>query len=512
MTDLLSELQQCIGLQPSEILGRSIDLLLAQLDPARGRLLRLCAVPHQLDPGIVHALDPSLGADATEQYQSLCQYAIVTSTPDGLALHDDARRHLFTHWLREESRAEFEAVSARLAAHFAERAADVTQVREVRRDRERVFHLIGADQGAGFGDFESMCRAERRRSRLTSCRTLINLVHEYDAVLSPDRLTRLAYHEGKLAADLFEWEQADSLLRLVVDRSEASDVEMAVKALRRIGLLSCERREWVLATHYLERALDLANGREVLEFLVPRLLRDLGVVQRDLGEFDTAERLLTKSIADAERRRDDHALASSWNSLGVLFLRRRDTSAAVGAFQTAETYVNSSDVTIRTAQLMNNTALAYLDTADWANSREYFGRSLAIKQDLGDTRGRALTLGNLAVLHERVGDNDQSVQDLRLSIALFLEVHDYFDAAMSARNLGRLYRRLNALDSARNAFTDAIRYLERGNDTEEAASCRREHDEIGAVHSIPWWAWLCLALVLLSAAGIAALVLIAMAT
>ena|SRR5436309_7812104 len=48
--------------------GRSVELLLRQIEPDRARVLRLCAIPHEFDVSILRALAPDLSEEEASKY------------------------------------------------------------------------------------------------------------------------------------------------------------------------------------------------------------------------------------------------------------------------------------------------------------------------------------------------------------------------------------------------------------------------------------------------------------
>src|SRR5262249_42067197 len=137
----------------------------AALPTDEGQLLRLCGIPHTFSPPLLPVLDPQLSIEeAVAKFTSLGKLAIVRQVGDRLALHDDARAHLFRSWL-EGATPEFAAVSGRLAGYFRNRVeeleADIAAAEEAQL--RMVFHLIGADERQGIAEFERTCRQLRYR-------------------------------------------------------------------------------------------------------------------------------------------------------------------------------------------------------------------------------------------------------------------------------------------------------------------------------------------------------------
>jgi tetratricopeptide (TPR) repeat protein len=239
--------------------------------------------------------------------------------PDGFRLQDQVRRLYFGEWLGQYTSDRFRTLNRRLVEVF--RGAPGEARDAVVPRRQVVFHAIGVDQESGFADFEQLFRVQRQQYRLSDCAAMLTLVHEYDPVLAPGRAIRLSYQEGKLAADLHRWDEAEAQFTKVVESAAASeDLDLRVRALLRLGTVHRDQRRWEPAIASYERALALAR-RTPGRTDDTRSMHWLAVAHRDSGNFDKAERLLRESIDLAEGADDTICAAQGHNALGLLHLR-----------------------------------------------------------------------------------------------------------------------------------------------------------------------------------------------
>src|SRR5438067_8927853 len=97
MIDLVAKFQQRSDLLAAAAgEGGSVELLLDGLEPEIAHLLRICAIPHQFDPGLLQALGISPDvAHAEQSCDELSKLPVVTFNQDGRALHDKTRGYLF---------------------------------------------------------------------------------------------------------------------------------------------------------------------------------------------------------------------------------------------------------------------------------------------------------------------------------------------------------------------------------------------------------------------------------
>src|SRR5579864_333737 len=258
------------------------------MEPERSGLLRLCAIPHEFGPGVLQALVPGMGDEAAaEACRELAELSVVSNVAGELSLHSLARAELFAWWLLPERRSELVEASRRLVAYYESAGAAAPAGRQETLGYRRLFHLLGAEPSAGFAEFEWLCRAAHREHSLSVCAILISLVHEYDALLAPEMVVALTYHEAKLASDLRDFERADQLLERVFGHPALSP-DLRAKALLRRGFIFWCRRDFPGAIKAYRSALSIAESLSDTSIQVHHVLASLSEAYRDSGDLAEA--------------------------------------------------------------------------------------------------------------------------------------------------------------------------------------------------------------------------------
>jgi tetratricopeptide (TPR) repeat protein len=460
-------------------------LLLDTLAPRTAQLLRLSAIPHQYSEDILSILSPELErGEIKKRCEEFSEFSFVSSYGAYWVLSDQVRRYLFLQWLTPQHVQNFQQASARLAAFFEPQSVQSQgELAEIAIKR-RMFHLVGADQESGFGEFERLFRRARHNRWLSECSQLVRLMHEYDNFLSPSYRAWLKYHEAKLSADRSDLEVAEARYQEVLD-DPAAPRELRTAAYVRIGYVHNERRNWDEAIHCYNSALQLAaNAR------VPGILHDIGAAYRDKGDLEHAEALLQRSInlALKEGNLSDQALA--WNSLGTLALKRRDGNVAAQAFEKSLDALMQSNEEFRTAQVYNNLGLVYCDVPDWERSEGYFMKSLEIASRAGDTSGQAFALSNMARVQASQGNLKNAVLSYTKAIDLFTEVRHRYDAALVKHNRGKLFAKMEERQPASKDFIEAIETFRSLGKHKEAIAVVTDLRRLDAPAGLPWWIWI----------------------
>jgi tetratricopeptide (TPR) repeat protein len=479
----------------------------ALVGPERAPELRRCAIPHLVDREVLQVLAPWLSpSQAAERFEELAELSVMQECENGIAIHDRWRQALFAWWLRAENLAEFETVSRSLAQHFGALAGAGAGPDAEAAGRRHMYHLLGADRRAGVAAFASLCRRARHQWRFAECGALIRLVRDYDPVLTAGERAVVTYHEGKLAADMKDWQRAEALFREVVDE-DASSNPLRLNGLVRLGHVLREQGRFPEAIRSLERARLLAASSSS-EHLAWRALRELGEAHRDAGQLDLAESRLREAIEAAKGREEPVDLPGLLNSLGTVYLKRREPGDAVVAFQRSLCELERAGDLFRPAQVHNNLALAYSEQGEWARAQTAFAASLASKRQAGDLAGQGLALQNLSRAQAAQHQLAAALESASEAAEIFLSLKDARSAGIAKRSLGQYHRRLRDDDRAQALFEEALTLLDSAKDEPMVRAVRAELQLLRGKVRLPWWAWVLIALGALSVGLLLTLLLV----
>ena len=473
--------------------GGSVELLLRTLPPRKAALLRAAAIPHDFDADLLQVLEPGLGQT---QAETLCteflKLSMVTTVEGALKIHDQARQHLFRSWLGADRREAFRDLSGRLAAHFeALKQTAVGAAQSVAENRQ-IFHLIGANEAAGFEAFKTRFQSARKQFELAECEALLRLVREYGESIEPVRRLWIIHLEGDLRADLRRFDEAKAAYQAVLADPQATP-ELRARSWYRIGNLEREQRHWAEAeTAYGEaRNAAAAVKSEGLGF---RITDGLTAVYRETGRLDEAEAMLERAIKRAGEVGNRASLTVFYNSMGMLLQKRGDTGPAIEAFKQSLARLHEEGETFRQAQVLNNLGLAYADRTEWAESQRYLEDCLRIEEQRGHTLGQAKTLHNLVRAYIALGQESKGLETAERAAGLFVDVRDWFHAAVVKRMMGRIQRRARRYPEARKAFGESLGLFQQAGDDGEAAATQVELNEVERRRRLPWYIWVALVL------------------
>ena len=455
--------------------------------PELGAVLRRCAAPHDFDRRLLQRLGGWSATESDQRFLEFSELSIMQLAGDALSVHERWRKPLWNWWLREERRAQFVALSESLAEFFGANARESGSETDQRR---QMFHLIGCRRDEGLRMFEALCRRARHRCAFSECMLLVRLASEYESVLSARERALIAYHDGKLASDLRDWERALGLLRSVAAEPTAS-TELQVNALVRQGhaLRALGRADDALAVLEGSRVrIDSETNPDQAW----RTLYELGEIYRDLGQTDLADKTLHAALAQAAKAGDPADLAGVLNSLGTVQLKLRETDHAIDSFRKSLDQLDRRGDVLRRGAVLNNLGLAQIEKCDWDAAEASFVASLDFKCAASDHLGQANALLNLSRAQAAQEKLPLAQTSAAQAARLYEAAGEHRGYARALLVQARLATRARQAEAARTLFLQAIELATAAGDLGIAGNAR---DELARAEDnsrgMPSWArWL----------------------
>ena len=356
-------------------------------------------------------------------------------------------------------------------------------------NQELMFHMLGADQEKGFELFSSLFDSARDILDLSVCETLIDLVHEYDPILTKSNALKLLYCEGKLAQDTHRWKDAVTIFKKVA-KDEISPAELVIKSYNRLGMVYAFNKNWKESIQIIEIALKLVQENDQKGYLQWRILHDLGTIYLESGQLKEADQFLTKSVSQAEVNGNNLSMAINFNSLGRLFYFRGQLDKAIEYYSRSLDCLHANKDVFRTAQVYNNLGQAYANKGEWEKSETYFKKCLDIENQAGNTSGQAFAHNNLVRVFQNMNQPNEAFLSAKRAYELFLEIKDFYNAAVSMRNLARLYKIKPDKAATADCLRTAIKCFDKASAGEDVEITQHELDRLFRKGGLPWWAWL----------------------
>ena len=257
-----------------------------------------------------------------------------------------------------------------------------------------------------------------------------------------------------------------------INGAEATgDGAVLVIALRRLGIVHHRRDDQVRARTLCHRSHDVALGMGD-DVLVAEALNTLAVFDLEGGDYDAARRTFRQALLlDGE---NGAVRGRIRQNLGILANIQGDISEALDHYRhSLEAFEESGDNRGR-AISFHNLGMINCDLEQWDEAHDYFARSMAIADAIGDVHLEGLCSLNITEVHLA----RQQFEDARASAEAALKIFNQLGAqdgrAAAYRFLGMLYRETGKPAVAEARLTLSLELASKGHFPLEEAEALRE--------------------------------------
>jgi DNA-binding SARP family transcriptional activator/tetratricopeptide (TPR) repeat protein len=208
--------------------------------------------------------------------------------------------------------------------------------------------------------------------------------------------------------------------------------------------------QWEEAEAIHRRALNIA-----LELQRPRAIAEayfnLSVVQCRLGQMDQAFFNATKAKHISHRLRDGALEAAAQDQVGLVAFSSSNYREALAYFgETLDLYGEIGD-TRGKAECLNHVGMTLAQTGRHSEALNSFHDALDICQAIGDVRGEAITLSNLAHTYLLLGYHRDAYE-------LYQKSHDIYRTLTGRRNNAILKNNLGDVARYRGRYETALKH------------------------------------------------------
>ena len=278
-----------------------------------------------------------------------------------------------------------------------------------------------------------------------------------------DRLVEVALQHANLIRGQGELGRADRLLEDIFDSAEA-DLDDLLKARLLLTRLALTRE-----SGDLDSALELAGQFEILE--LDDLLQLQGEIEISLVRYlrgDAGQTLarLNDMAAKIEASGNPDLRIAWFNARGLAAVESGDIDQAAEAFETAFRIARDSSRAHQAAGLQVNAGLLMARRERMNEAEALWSQALETFEAIGDLRGMATSLGNLAAAASTRGLNERSIELNERALALFRTLELPGHQARTAFNLALIASRQGRLDDAETLLEQAWALYERTGQTD----------------------------------------------
>ena len=195
------------------------------------------------------------------------------------------------------------------------------------------------------------------------------------------------------------------------------------------------------AIEILELSLEINN--DIKEYAIAKDY--LGIVYRDLGQFEKAKTLSLEAISFSK---DSLTNASAYTNIGAANRQMGLYREALKYYLKAlKIYEDAPDLH-KIATVNNNigTVYNYLGINDKAV--EYHTKAIKIFESLSNRKGISNAYNNIAIIYANDGELEKALSNFKYSLEIERELQDKKGIAESSNNVGAVYYYMQEIDSA----------------------------------------------------------------
>ncbi|MBK9147828.1 MAG: tetratricopeptide repeat protein [Flavobacteriales bacterium] len=193
---------------------------------------------------------------------------------------------------------------------------------------------------------------------------------------------------------------------------------------------------------------------------------------------------LAEALQDYAREHDyPMAAGSGYNIQGVAHANQSNYARAMECYEKALAIRREIGDRQGTALSLNNIGIVYSDQGDLPRALDYYTQALKIQEEIGNRRGMAMALNNIGLLINDQSEAERAMDHYERALAIYEELGDERGAAQTLGNLGivlfgqKKYAR--ALESYEKALVMQEELGDRYGQANALGNISLVHDELG---------------------------------
>ncbi len=272
--------------------------------------------------------------------------------------------------------------------------------------------------------------------------------------LSDDGVARGVAHQTAIALrHMGEHSRAKEILTQLLsatERAEPPDRIFRVKVLRDMGAVSWDLGEYESASGYYESALELAKDSGDVSGLIA-IYNGLGYARRALGDFEGAAGYLQKALGATQVSNDLATQAIIYNALAVVAAERGHLQAAYEHVDRAIGIATVNGPESYVPHYLVTKAECALKASALADAKQYATDALLLAKKTRNRRAAAAAKVVLGEIASRNGEPDEGDSQLK-------EAADIYRELGAKRELGEVLMRLSETARGRGDLEASQRY------------------------------------------------------
>ena len=255
------------------------------------------------------------------------------------------------------------------------------------------------------------------------------------------------------------WQIAITLLGKAVEASETLDQpDIQVKFLCEIGIHQRESGQFALAESIFQEAMSIAQ-KVRNDWLLADLYFNAGYLLIYQSHYEEATTLLQKAMDVAQSSGNNNALGEAFRGVGRIKLSQGELDSAESYLQRSKSILEVVNNQQGLAYCLRSLGEVFAERKQYDQSLNYFNRGLLVAEEIGDKQAIAYIQRGLGDTYVMQGNNNDATKAYLKSEKLYRDIGDRAALSAALCSIGEVYLLLfdaqNALSSFKESYSIA---------------------------------------------------------
>ncbi len=280
---------------------------------------------------------------------------------------------------------------------------------------------------------------------------------EFDAkIIQSDILRSMGMNEESLTT----LDSCENLLNRLPDK-ESDDIKES------IGEFLISRAKSYQEFGDLNQAINLYSEAASIKqdindnLSLASCFNSLGVLYIRKGSLNLAIDFQSKALTLFQKLHNQHGIASSLTNLGIIYSQQGDVSTALQMYEKSLEIFNNLGQKQKIAQVYNSMGNTYKSSFKLDLALHYYTQAQAIFENMGDDRNTAIILNNIGLIYKIQGKLEQALDYHKTSMTVFEELEEQDNIAMCYNNIGVILENKGELHSALQYYLKTLEIYEK---------------------------------------------------
>ncbi len=261
------------------------------------------------------------------------------------------------------------------------------------------------------------------------------------------------YQQGNYTQALEDYQKSLALSEALGDKAGI------YRALGSIGNVHDLQGNYTQALEYYQKSLAMSEMLGDKDGIY-RALGSIGSIHHLQGNYALALEYYQKSLAMSEMLGDKDGISETLSNIGSIHTSQGNYAQALEYYQKSLAMREALGDKSGIANTLLGIGEVHASQGNYAQALEYFQKSLALGEALGDQDVVSRTLVDMANASRLQGNYVQALDFARRAAVLTKQYGDPAEFWRAQNQAGQIYRALNQLVPARQAFDEAIGTVE----------------------------------------------------